>query len=107
MEITLTSNHKKLSNIHVASICLDHWKEFIHVTLDRVYQLPGIPDKWAIRDSGCCLNKDGEWEYEPIPSSRDDDFMRRCRFSTMDEALSIYILKDVKSRFEHYREADE
>lgn len=43
-------------------------------------------DVWAVRKSGWCLNRDGEWEYEPIPSSRDDEFFARCRW-TLDEAL--------------------
>jgi len=37
--------------------------------------------KWAVRKLGACLNHDGEWEYEPMPSSRDDAFLHRCRFT--------------------------
>jgi hypothetical protein len=43
-------------------------------------------DVWAIRKRGWCLNRAQEWEYEPLPSSRDDEFMERCRF-TRDDAL--------------------
>lgn len=46
------------------------------------------PVLWAIRENGFCLNKDGEWEYEPQPSSRDDEFFDRCRFATLDEAFT-------------------
>jgi hypothetical protein len=43
-------------------------------------------DRWAItRDSSACLNTDGQWECEPMPSSRTDDFLSRCRYS-LDEA---------------------
>lgn len=42
---------------------------------------------WKVTDGASCLNKSGEWEYEPLPSSRDDDFMARCRFATADEAI--------------------
>lgn len=42
--------------------------------------------KWAVRRDGSCLARDGMWEYEPMPSSRDDEFMARCRFSSVDEA---------------------
>ena len=44
--------------------------------------------KWAIQRSwreSSCLNRDFEWEYQPSPSERDDDFFKRNRF-TLDEA---------------------
>jgi hypothetical protein len=40
---------------------------------------------WAVCWMGDVLNRDGEWEWEVQPSSRDDDFFLRCRF-TEDEA---------------------
>jgi hypothetical protein len=53
----------------------------------RVKQLSG-PDKWKAFHGGCyCLNKSGQWELEPMPSSRDDDFINRCRFDTAQEAM--------------------
>lgn len=42
---------------------------------------------WAVRAFGDCLNKRGEWEYEPLPSSRDAEFIQRCRFATAREAI--------------------
>ena len=36
-----------------------------------------------------CLNKYGHWEYEPLPSSRDDAFMSRCRFNDFTAAANI------------------
>ena len=43
--------------------------------------------QWAVlEDSSYCLNRDGEFEYEPLPSSRDEAFLKRCRFS-LQEAL--------------------
>lgn len=43
--------------------------------------------QWAVlEDSSYCLNRDGEFEYEPLPSSRDEGFLKRCRFS-LREAL--------------------
>ena len=42
--------------------------------------------KWAVRHMGNCLNKDGEWEYEPQGSSRDDKFIARCRFASSMQA---------------------
>lgn len=43
---------------------------------------------WAVLEDGSfCLNRDGEFEYEPMPSSRDDAFLKRCRF-TLCEAVA-------------------
>jgi hypothetical protein len=45
-------------------------------------------DTWAVRTRSWCLNRDGEWEHEPIPSSRTAEFFARCRFS-LGEALAL------------------
>ena len=47
-------------------------------------------DTWAITKgiSGMCMNRDREFEYEPLPSNRDDTFFARCRFS-LEEARTI------------------
>lgn len=37
-------------------------------------------DKYAVKFLSKVFNSDGEWEYEPIPSSREDDFIERTRF---------------------------
>lgn len=43
--------------------------------------------RWAVTRDGSVLTKAGEWEYEPQPSSRDDDFIERSRWNnTMDAA---------------------
>jgi hypothetical protein len=42
---------------------------------------------WAVlEDDAFCLNREGEFEYEPQPSARDKAFLKRCRFS-LQEAL--------------------
>lgn len=33
-----------------------------------------------------CLNKELEWEYEPMPSNRSDEFLERCRFDDFGKA---------------------
>jgi len=39
---------------------------------------------WAICSIfGQCLNKQMEWEYEPLPSSRTEDFIDRTRFYSL------------------------
>ncbi|HUS92188.1 MAG TPA: hypothetical protein VM695_10085 [Phycisphaerae bacterium] len=56
------------------------------VTLHRLGQIEG-PDLYAVRNRGWCLARNGEWEWEPIPSSRDEAFMKRCRFPSFEAAL--------------------
>lgn len=60
------------------------------IRVERVGQVSG-PDKWAVRHRNNCLSRSGEWEWEPMPSGRDDDFIARCRFDTADEACSAAI----------------
>jgi hypothetical protein len=43
---------------------------------------------WAVRRNGNCLNKAGEFEWEPMPSHRDDGFLARCRFETAEVAIA-------------------
>ena len=47
------------------------------------------PDAWAIVGDGSVLNKDGLWEYEPMPSSRTDEFRARTRWPTAREAIQF------------------
>src|SRR3954468_7352387 len=50
-------------------------------------ETPATDDSWAITDIGnYCLNQNGEWEYEAMPSSRTEAFIKRCRFP-LAEAL--------------------
>ena len=45
-------------------------------------------DKWAITDGYAVYNRSsGEWEYEPSPSSKEDD-LSNIRYS-LDEALEV------------------
>lgn len=44
-------------------------------------------DKFAVRRRGLCLTTAGALEWEPMPSSRDDDFYKRCRFDSFAAAV--------------------
>jgi hypothetical protein len=44
---------------------------------------------WAVRRGGMVLANDWEWEFEPMPSSRDDEFFARCRYATPQHALAV------------------
>lgn len=49
------------------------------------------PAKWGVVCGDRVLNMLGKWEYHPRPSSRDDAFLSRCRFSSKEIALKAYI----------------
>lgn len=45
--------------------------------------------RWSIMHRGCfCLGRDGEWEYESIPSERREEWLTEHRF-TESEALGL------------------
>lgn len=45
---------------------------------------------WAIRWMNRCLGSDGEWDYEPLPSSREDDWLATHRFD-LETALRLAV----------------
>jgi hypothetical protein len=45
-------------------------------------------DLWAVTNGWGCLGTDGEWEYEPSPSNREDDWLETHRFD-LDTALNL------------------
>ena len=55
------------------------------LTIDKVAQRFGAPDKFAVRKLGTTLGRDG-WRHEPQPSSRTDEYMAAHRFDTFEEA---------------------
>lgn len=59
------------------------------VRLEEVEQQGGAA-RYAIRQGGNCLGNDGQWELEPQPSSRDAEFLTRCRFETIGQALAAW-----------------
>jgi hypothetical protein len=45
--------------------------------------------RWAVRWMGRCLAVDGKhWDWEPLPSSRSDEWLEEYRFDTFDAALA-------------------
>lgn len=42
---------------------------------------------WSVVRMGFTLNTDDEWEWEPSPSSRNEDYLRRNRYKTKEDAL--------------------
>jgi len=51
-------------------------------------------EKWAVY-AGLgthrrVLNQQSNWEIEPMPSNRDEDFQYRCRFCLVEDATGAY-----------------
>ena len=59
----------------------------IAVTIDDVEPYSPKPS-YAVRWGCRCLSKQGEWEPEPIPSSRTSMFLTRCRWSDLEGATT-------------------
>jgi hypothetical protein len=45
-------------------------------------------ERFAVRCGGNVLRRGGGWEYETIPSERDNLFYNRCRFTTFEKAVN-------------------
>lgn len=60
-----------------------------NITLRRMPQLKGL-DKWAIYDGNAVLDKDGDFVYEILPSSRTEEYLAFHRFDSAEEALAFY-----------------
>jgi hypothetical protein len=46
------------------------------------------PGMWAICDGGFVLNNESKWEYEPMPSNRIEEFIKRTRFP-LETAMNL------------------
>lgn len=44
--------------------------------------------RWAVCWMGRCLDAQGQWDHEPIPSEREDDWLATHRFD-LDTALRL------------------
>ena len=47
--------------------------------------------KWAVKMELWVLGKDNQYHYEPMPSSRTDEFLKNTRFDTKELALKSLI----------------
>lgn len=75
----------------IAAYQFPYWQtkhEYRYFELVQRAQMSG-ETLWALKDGGHCYNKrTRRWQYEPLPSSRSEEFLRDCRM-TLDEARKI------------------
>lgn len=58
----------------------------------RSFNKKNEPKTWAITmNSGCMSKKTGNFDYEPSPSNRDDDYIKEYRFTKFGYAESVYL----------------
>ena len=60
---------------------------YFALTVDRVMGYEGVSG-WAVRRMGRCLDARGEWDWEPQPSSRTDEWIATHRHD-LDTALIL------------------
>lgn len=60
------------------------------ILLERTPQRDG-PDRWAIRQMGYAMNRQGEWDYEPSPSNRTDTFFKQFRWDNAEQAAADWV----------------
>lgn len=46
--------------------------------------------RYVVRNGAYFLDQNAMLEYEPLPSSRDDAFLKRTRLNTFDEAVARF-----------------
>jgi len=68
-------------------------------------------ERFSVRLEGSrrVLNIRGGWEFEPIPSNRDDAFYERCRFLSCEDAKNLLnkcggVEKEISSQISKQKE---
>jgi hypothetical protein len=56
---------------------------------------------WVLKMHEWVLGKDGKFHYEPLPSSRTDEFIKNTRFESPDEVQSRFRCPDLYRFDEH------
>lgn len=79
--------HAQVESVSFSPIPVGHCdRDTWQVTVDLRHSRDGV-QSWAVRISGRALNTEtGEFDYEPIPSERTDDWLATHRFSDYDAA---------------------
>lgn len=77
------------------------------IYVERIAQREPGQYLWRVcNDLGDVLNKLGEWEFDTLPSSRDDDYRHRCRWANLDAAYAAAALKHLETTIQTNRSND-
>lgn len=60
--------------------------ELLDITLEK-----RSDTAWAICSRNQCLTKEGEWDYESLPSNRTDEYKKSTRFDSIEKAIDFYL----------------
>lgn len=85
-----------LANLEIVTYIIEHHES---ASIELTQRRGDGAVKWDIVQAGMCFNKAGEWEYEPMPSSRTDEFIARTRWEVPQEALDHWVQYEGESRF--------
>lgn len=94
---------------YVARITFAHPDDESHTFAVHVeYREPG---RYAVVHLGSVLNQDGEWEREPMPSSRSDEFRARTRYDVetarrLAREQAGRLLPDYRAQYARTRDAE-
>lgn len=71
-----TEPRVEVTSYTVCCLPPDHIDEYhFRITVER-----RAPNQWAVMHNGYCLHTSGRWDYEPLPSSRTDQWKKSHRF---------------------------
>jgi hypothetical protein len=86
--------HMKVTGLLISVLPLDH-EEAASFSLKVEWR---GKDRWAVTwGPRGCLSRQGTWDYEPLPSSREDDWLEQHRF-TKSEAIELAVEQAPKLR---------
>lgn len=108
VKIAVAGNRSK----QTSQIEPEHWKRFEAASRASIvtrYQIKDIiielrdgsrtPALYAVHNGhGLCLNSDNQLEWEPKPSSRTDEFLKRTRFDLEDAMIRAYEFVNTRDR---------
>jgi hypothetical protein len=83
-----------LDRIVKISICenfkLDEDIQPSDVYIEKRLGYKGATSKYAVTYQQNCMNHEGDFTFEPMPSSRDEKFLKEFRFSSLVEAYEAF-----------------
>lgn len=68
-----------------------NWQEWITIEAARYDEQTKLPISWAVRRGNSVMSKlTGDFDYEPLPSNRDDNFYIKYRFTSPEAAAKCW-----------------